>query len=181
MLRHNVMYWLYIRMYIYVQIYLILYSPCEISDFLDSPSNPNRSQPYSREDHWPRKFVWPTIQDSEVCQSYETSTSQFGILSTMRGSCVHFSKYFTILFLCPWGQGPDIFPWRRLQFFLFGRELKKLHYIATSLLSLSIFWVDIKSENRENISEHCGMSLYLEMRSDSKEKFVDQFNLALLN
>ena len=65
MLRHNVMYWLYIRMYIYVQIYLILYSPCEISDFLDSPSNPNRSQPYSREDHWPRKFVWPTIQDSE--------------------------------------------------------------------------------------------------------------------
>ena len=123
----------------------------------------------------------PTIQDSEVCQSYETSTSQFGILSTMRGSCVHFSKYFIILLLCPWGQGPDMFPWRRLQFFLFGRELKKLYYIAIFLLSLSIFWVGITSKNRENVSEHCGMSLYLEMRSDSKEKFVDQFNLALLN
>ena len=123
----------------------------------------------------------PTIQDSEVCQSYETSTSQFGILSTMRGSCVHFSKYFIILLLCPGGQGPDLFPWRRLQFFLLGRELKKLYYIAIFLLSLSIFWVDITSKNRENVSEHCGMSLYLEMRSDSKEKFVDQFNLALLN
>ena len=123
----------------------------------------------------------PTIQDSEVCQSYETSTSQFGILSTMRGSCVHFSKYFIILLLCPWGQGPDMFPWRRLQFFLLGRELKKLYYIAIFLLSLSIFWVGITSKNRENVSEHCGMSLYLEMRSDSKEKFVDQFNLALLN
>ena len=123
----------------------------------------------------------PIIQDSEVCQSYETSTSQFGILSTMRGSCVHFSKYFIILLFCPWGQGPDMFPWRRLQFFLFGRELKKLYYIAIFLLSLSIFWVGITSKNRENVSEHCGMSLYLEMRSDSKEKFVDQFNLALLN
>ena len=167
---------------------MYVYSPCEISDFLDSASNLNRMwkwieycQPTSREDHWPRRFVWPTIQDSEVCQSYETSTSQFGILSTMRGSCVHFSKYFIILLFCPWGQGPDMFPWRRLQFFLFGRELKKLYYIAIFLLSLSIFWVGITSKNRENISEHCGMSLYLEMRSDSKEKFVDQFNLALLN
>ena len=167
---------------------MYVYSPCEISDFLDSASNPecgtglNTASPphgkiIDRGGLCDRLFKTQKFANHMRRQPHSSGSCQL----SMRGSCVHFSKYFIILLFCPWGQGPDMFPWRRLQFFLFGRELKKLYYIAIFLLSLSIFWVGITSKNRENISEHCGMSLYLEMRSDSKEKFVDQFNLALLN